>query len=194
MRILVVHFLGIRQFYVLKSLDRSLFAFLGAEIRMNLQNFFHLFSDLHKRIHGAHRFLKDYADLVSLYFAKERPVCVEHIFAVYQDVAPVITLFAGKEAGDAHRRDGFSGAGLSHKAQDLPVLKGEAHACHRFSVSVMKLYMEISDFQHQSTSLFMICSPSPIRLTPNTRSAITPPTLSAYQGAERNIPCASESI
>ena len=103
-RILVVHFLGIRQFYVLKSLDRSLFAFLGAEIRMNLQNFFHLFSDLHERIHGAHRFLKDYADLVSLYFAKERPVCVEHIFAVYQDVAPVITLFAGNFCGEGGRR------------------------------------------------------------------------------------------
>ena len=75
---------------------------------MDLQNLFHLFSDLHEGIHGAHRFLEDYADLVSLYFSKERPVCVQHIFAVHQDIAPVITLFAGKEAGDAHRRDGFS--------------------------------------------------------------------------------------
>ena len=119
---------------------------------------------------------------------------MKHILSVHEHFPLVGALLAGQKARDAHRGDRFARSRLAHKAQDLSVAQREAHACHRFSVSIVKFNMEISDFQHQSTSLFIFCIPSPIRLMPNTRRAITPPTLSAYQGAERNMPCASESI
>ena len=194
MRILVVDLFGVRQLHICQGLYGQLFALFGPQVRVDDKHFFHLPAHFHKRVHGAHGLLEDDADLISLYFAQKASVRVQHVFAVHEHVPSVIALFTGKEACYAHRRDRFTGAGFADQPQNLSVLKRKGHARHGFPVSVMKFYMEISDFQHQFTSLFILCKPSPIRLMPNTSSAITPPTLSAYQGAERNIPCASESI
>ena len=156
MGILVVDRLGIRQFDIRQCLDRSFPALLGAQIRMDGEHLFDLPADLHERIHGAHGFLEDDADLIALHLPEERSFGMEHIFSIHKHFSLIGTLLAGKKPRNTHRCDGFSRSRLAHKAQDLSVIELKAHACHGFSVSVMKFHMEISDFQHQSTSLFIL--------------------------------------
>ena len=161
---------------------------------MQAQCLLHLCADSHQRVHAALRLLKHHADVRALNFPQGGPVGVEQLLSVQQNLPGIVALLPGQKARHAHGSNGFAGAGFSHKAQNLSVPNGQAHAADRLPVPIEEPYVQIANFQHYAPPPLRRCRPSPMRPTPNTIHTRVSPVPMAYHGALRNIPCASESI
>ena len=138
--------------------------------------------------------LKHHADVRPLNFSQDGTLRVEQFLPVQQNAPGVIALLPGQQPRHAHGGDGLSGAGFPHKAENLAVPDGEAHAAYRLPVPAVEPDVEILNFQHQPSPPFRCCKPSPMSPTPKIIQTRVRPVPRAYHGALRNIPWLSDSI
>ena len=161
---------------------------------MDAEDFLNLEANFHQRIHGAHRLLKDNANLPPLDFPQLGSLDMEQFLAVQKDFAGVGALPPGQKPCDTHSSHGFPGAGLPHQAQDFALLNGEGYTGHGLPIPVIEFHMEITNLQHQETPPSRRCKPSPIRPAAKTIQTMKRPVPKAYQGLAASIPWASESM